>query len=189
MEQPRTVVAILDGSDVGRRADPTAAMAEPRRRTTGEQLHLDARRPSHHPRARLPIVLPLASLAGRPQERSRLAGHQHPGWRGDTRRYPRAATTSCYTKDDSDYDVVEIPLGGGVVRSILESSRNETDPVWSLDGGLLAHVTNRSGQDEIWVRDAPVGWMTSRSSRSATSTRMTPRSCSTLPASLPTGSG
>ena len=58
-----------------------------------------------------------------------------------------------YTKDDSDYDVVEIPLGGGVVRSILESSRNETDPVWSLDGGLLAHVTNRSGQDEIWVRD------------------------------------
>ncbi len=25
--------------------------------------------------------------------------------------------------------------------------------MWSLDGGLLAHVTNRSGQDEIWVRD------------------------------------
>ena len=70
--------------------------------------------------------------------------------------YPSTSRTGediVYTKDDSDYDVVEIPLGGGPVRPILESSRNETDPVWSQDGGLLAHVTNRSGQDEIWVRD------------------------------------
>ena len=74
----------------------------------------------------------------------------------DGEEYPSISESGndiVYTKDDSDYDVVEIPLGGGVVRSILESSRNETDPVWSLDGGLLAHVTNRSGQDEIWVRD------------------------------------
>ncbi len=69
--------------------------------------------------------------------------------------YPSTSRTGddvVYTKDDSDYDVVEIPLRGGPVRAIFESSRNETDPVWSGDGGLLAHVTNRTGQDEIWVR-------------------------------------
>jgi len=56
-----------------------------------------------------------------------------------------------YTKDDSDYDVVAIPPGAAAARPVLESSRNESDPAWSPLG--LAYVTDRRGQDEIWLRD------------------------------------
>jgi dipeptidyl aminopeptidase/acylaminoacyl peptidase len=34
---------------------------------------------------------------------------------------------------------------------MFAASRNESDPVWSPDQSLLAYVTDRSGQDEIWV--------------------------------------
>jgi Tol biopolymer transport system component len=57
-----------------------------------------------------------------------------------------------YSKDDSDYDIVEVPLDGSPPRPILQTARKETDPAWSPDG-LLAYVTDRSGQDEIWLRD------------------------------------
>jgi serine/threonine protein kinase len=76
--------------------------------------------------------------------------------------FPSASPTGnelVYTKDDSDYDVVQIRLapggsdrGPGRPEPILQSSRNESDPVWSTDG-RMAYVTDRSGQDEIWARD------------------------------------
>jgi Tol biopolymer transport system component len=40
---------------------------------------------------------------------------------------------------------------GGATRSLLATTRNESDPVWSSDGSLLAYVTDRGGQDEIWL--------------------------------------
>jgi eukaryotic-like serine/threonine-protein kinase len=52
---------------------------------------------------------------------------------------------------EPDYDVVETPLTGNATRSLLATTRNESDPAWSGDGGLLAYVTDRSGQDEIWL--------------------------------------
>jgi Tol biopolymer transport system component len=71
-------------------------------------------------------------------------------------QYPSASPSGhdlVYTKDDSDYDVVEIAVGASAVRSVLESSRNESDPAWSPLG--LAYVTDRRGQDEIWLKDRP----------------------------------
>jgi len=53
---------------------------------------------------------------------------------------------------EPDYDVVEIPIAGGSARPLLATARNESDPAWSPDGHLFAYVTDRSGQDEIWLR-------------------------------------
>jgi serine/threonine protein kinase len=54
-----------------------------------------------------------------------------------------------FSAGESDYDVVEVSTRG--VRRMFAASRNESDPVWSADESLLAYVTDRSGQDEIWV--------------------------------------
>jgi Tol biopolymer transport system component len=54
-----------------------------------------------------------------------------------------------FSAGESDYDVVEV--SGRGVRRLFEATRNESDPVWSPDQSLLAYVTDRSGQDEIWV--------------------------------------
>jgi TolB protein len=58
-----------------------------------------------------------------------------------------------FTRGESDYDLVEVPLsGGGTTRPMIASSRNESDPSWSADGNLLAYVTDRNGPQEIWLR-------------------------------------
>jgi eukaryotic-like serine/threonine-protein kinase len=70
-------------------------------------------------------------------------------------QYPSASRSGheiVFTKDDSDYDVIELTRGAAPPRPLLQTSRNESAPVWSPDG-LLAYVTDRSGQDEIWLRD------------------------------------
>ena len=53
---------------------------------------------------------------------------------------------------DPDYDVVEVALGSGAARPLLETTRNESDPVWSPDGSTFAYATDRNGRDEIWLR-------------------------------------
>ena len=57
-----------------------------------------------------------------------------------------------FTRDESEYDLVEIPLDGGPLRPLLATSRNESDPAWSSDGNLFAYVTDRNGPQEIWLR-------------------------------------
>jgi len=57
-----------------------------------------------------------------------------------------------FSSEQSHYDVVEIVSGG--TRRLFGGDRNESDPVWSADHSLLAYVTDRSGQDEIWVSNA-----------------------------------
>ena len=57
-----------------------------------------------------------------------------------------------FTRDVSDFDLVEMPLDGGPKRRLIATSRNESDPVWSADGNLFAFVTDRTGADEIWLR-------------------------------------
>jgi Tol biopolymer transport system component len=57
-----------------------------------------------------------------------------------------------FSAEQSDYDVVEISDHGS--RRLFGGDRNEADPVWSADQTLLAYVTDRGGQDEIWVSNA-----------------------------------
>jgi Tol biopolymer transport system component len=53
--------------------------------------------------------------------------------------------------------VVETSLTGGATRPLLATARNESDPVWSPGGARFAYVTDRSGQDEIWLRSSDLG--------------------------------
>ena len=55
------------------------------------------------------------------------------------------------------FDIVEIPVGGGPVRSMLGTTRNEMFPAWSPVAPLLAYVTDRNGPQEIWLRNAQDG--------------------------------
>ena len=57
-----------------------------------------------------------------------------------------------FTRDASDFDIVEVPLDGKPARRVVATARNESDPSWSADGNLLAYVTDRDGVDEIWIR-------------------------------------
>ena len=56
-----------------------------------------------------------------------------------------------FAAGDADYDVVQV-VAGHNPQPLLSTERNESDPVWSPDGNLLAYVTDRGGQDEIWLR-------------------------------------
>jgi serine/threonine protein kinase/Tol biopolymer transport system component len=65
-----------------------------------------------------------------------------------------------FTSDDSDSDLVEIPLNGGPARPVIATPASEHSPVWRVSGDGLAYITDRSGVDEIWIRshgeDRPV---------------------------------
>ena len=49
-------------------------------------------------------------------------------------------------------DIVMLSYGGW--QRLFGGDRNESDPMWSADQRLLAYVTDRGGQDEIWVSNA-----------------------------------
>ncbi len=64
-----------------------------------------------------------------------------------------------FTSGEPDYDLMEISLDGTTARRITATARNEADPSWSPDGGMMAYVTDRRGRDEIWLhtRSQPLG--------------------------------
>ena len=69
--------------------------------------------------------------------------------------YPSASPSGeevVFMSDEPHYDVIEVPLGGGPVRTLVGTSRNETDPAWSPGADAYVYVTDRGGQDEIWLR-------------------------------------
>jgi Tol biopolymer transport system component len=65
-----------------------------------------------------------------------------------------------FSADQSDFDLIEIPLHGGPTRSVLATAANEHSAVWHPSDDAFAYVTDRNGGDEIWVHmrgsDRPV---------------------------------
>ena len=67
-----------------------------------------------------------------------------------------------FTREESDYDRVTValdPRASGVASPaaaapmpFIMTSRNQSEPDWSADGTSFAYVTDRGGQDEIWIR-------------------------------------
>ena len=67
-----------------------------------------------------------------------------------------------FTREDSDYDLVTVALDTrqsshpastfSQQLPFIATSRSESEPSWSGDGSSLAYVTDRAGQDEIWIR-------------------------------------
>jgi len=55
------------------------------------------------------------------------------------------------------YDVIEVPLDGSPPRDIIATPRDEVAPSWSPDGSRFAYVTNRSGVDQLWLRNRNQG--------------------------------
>ncbi len=56
-----------------------------------------------------------------------------------------------FTRGESNYDVVELSLDGTSPRPLVATTRNESDPAWSSDGQLMAYVSDRNGQEQIWL--------------------------------------
>jgi serine/threonine protein kinase len=57
-----------------------------------------------------------------------------------------------YTVAQDDFDLIDVPLDGAPVRTVLSTGRNEFDPGWSWSGNQLAYSTDRTGTSQIWVR-------------------------------------
>jgi serine/threonine protein kinase/WD40 repeat protein len=96
-------------------------------------------------------------------------------WIADTRRgsvTPLTATSSNETEPavtpdgnriamtirEANYDIFEIASDRPTLVPILATSRNELDPAWSARGSQMAFLTERSGQQEIWLRSAHGEW-------------------------------
>jgi serine/threonine protein kinase/Tol biopolymer transport system component len=74
----------------------------------------------------------------------------------DSELYPSASPAGdalVFTRGEPDYDLVQISLTDRTPpQPLLATPQNESDPTLSPDGSLLAYVTDRNGQDEIWRR-------------------------------------
>jgi Tol biopolymer transport system component/tRNA A-37 threonylcarbamoyl transferase component Bud32 len=80
----------------------------------------------------------------------------------DSESYPSSSASGeqiVFAKGEPDYDLVEMSLDGHRTQSLLATARNESDAEWSPDGQLFAYVTDRRGQDEIWLRTREGQWV------------------------------
>ena len=62
-----------------------------------------------------------------------------------------------YTEFEYDTNIVEIPLDGSPIRNLVATGRLEHSAVWSPRGKEFAYVTDRSGANEIWIRNVETG--------------------------------
>jgi Tol biopolymer transport system component/predicted Ser/Thr protein kinase len=58
---------------------------------------------------------------------------------------------------ESTTDILAIPTDGSEPWFLLQTRRNEHSPSWHPSGERFAYVTDRSGSDEIWMRDLVTG--------------------------------
>jgi Tol biopolymer transport system component len=75
----------------------------------------------------------------------------------DTEVYPSTSAAGdqvVFTRGEPDYDLIQVPLtpDRAMPRPLVATPHNESDPVLSPDGKVIAYVTDRNGQDEIWRR-------------------------------------
>ena len=61
--------------------------------------------------------------------------------------------TIAYAAGEKGHDIVEVPLDGSGIRDVIATPMIEVTPSWSPDGTRFAYVTDRSGMQEIWVRN------------------------------------
>src|SRR5262249_55519764 len=52
-----------------------------------------------------------------------------------------------------DYDIVEFGFGGSLPKTMLATSRSESNPAWSPQQSQFAYVTDATGVPEIWLRN------------------------------------
>lgn len=68
--------------------------------------------------------------------------------------------TLAFSANQSDFDLIEIPVHGGPTKTMLATAANEHSAVWHPSDDAFAYVTDRNGSDEIWIHtrgtDRPV---------------------------------
>jgi Tol biopolymer transport system component len=67
-------------------------------------------------------------------------------------------TKAVFVSGLGHYDVVEAPLDGGPVQTLLGSLRDEAMPSFSPLGRTLVYVTNRRGGLEVWLESFAEHW-------------------------------
>ena len=67
-------------------------------------------------------------------------------------------TELLFASGSDDFDLIDVPLDGSDVRTLLASARSETRPTWSPTGKQLSYVTNARGKPEIWTRSVEEDW-------------------------------
>ncbi len=68
-------------------------------------------------------------------------------------------TRIAFASGVKDSDLIEIPLDGSGLKTILASSRSEENPSWSPDGSQYLFVQDPTGGgNEIWLRSVQGGW-------------------------------
>ena len=55
------------------------------------------------------------------------------------------------------YDIIEVPLDGSPPRDVIATPRDEVAASWSPDGSRFTYITNRSGMDQVWLRNRNQG--------------------------------
>ena len=63
------------------------------------------------------------------------------------------STRIAFTSEATDFDLHLVPIDGSPLQTVLSSTRNELDPAWSPGGSKHAFVTDRTGRQEIWLRN------------------------------------
>jgi serine/threonine protein kinase len=59
-----------------------------------------------------------------------------------------------YSQLLEDYDIISVSLADGSVQPTVVTSRIEDMPRWANNADRMAYVSNRSGQEEIWLHSA-----------------------------------
>jgi Tol biopolymer transport system component len=65
--------------------------------------------------------------------------------------------TLAFQTGDSGYGLFEVPLNGAPPSRVITTDRHEVAPGWAPDGVHFAYVTDRNGNDEIWLRNRADG--------------------------------
>jgi Tol biopolymer transport system component len=63
-----------------------------------------------------------------------------------------------FAQEETNFDLVRLPLDGSGMQSLLSTSRDELDPAWTPGRDEYAYVTDRSGPLEIWRRSVDGQW-------------------------------
>jgi serine/threonine protein kinase len=57
-----------------------------------------------------------------------------------------------FTEDITDYDILSMSLTDGTTQGLVVTARSEGNPSWAANADLFVYVSDRSGQEDIWLR-------------------------------------
>jgi Tol biopolymer transport system component len=80
-----------------------------------------------------------------------VAEERHPSVSLDGRRL-------AFSAGGIDWDLFHVSEDGGIVGTMLATSRAETFPIWAPDGRQYAYLSNANGPAELWLRSLDEKW-------------------------------